>query len=228
MLVITGSSPLPITARNRKEDQLSKNLVLRAGITTAAALAALVTTGASAQGGPRSNVRGTVVSRTGSALKVKSREGKVVDVTLADGWKISSLSRASLASVKPGDFVGIASMPNAKGDRALEVLIFPPALKGLGEGSYGWDLKPKSSMTNASVTNLVKGVQGNTVTLSYNGGQQKKITIPATAPVVTFAAATPADLKPGAAVFIPAEQGAGGKLSTHQVVVGKNGVAPPM
>jgi hypothetical protein len=102
------------------------------------------------------------------------------------------------------------------------------ALKGMGEGSYGWDLKPKSSMTNASVTNVVKGVHGNTVTLSYNGGQQKTITIPPSAPVVTFAAATPADLKPGAGVFISAEQGAGGELSTHQVVVGKNGVAPPM
>lgn len=204
-----------------------KNLPWGAGFVATTAIAVLSATAAPAQNAPRTNLRGTVVSQKGSSLKVKSREGKIVDVTLADGWKISSLARSSLASIKPGDFVGIASMPNANGDRALEVLIFPPALKGLGEGSYGWDLKPKSSMTNASVTNLVKSVNGQTVTLSYNGGQQKKIAIPQNAPVVTFAAATPSDLKPGAKVFVPIDA-AGGKMTAHQIVVGKNGVAPPM
>jgi hypothetical protein len=205
-----------------------KNFVLGVGLVAATTIGLSTASAAPAQNAPRTNLRGTVVSQSGSSLKVKSREGKVVIVTLADGWKISSLAKSSLASVKAGDFVGIASMPNGKGDRALEVLIFPPALKGLGEGSYGWDLKPKSSMTNASVTNLVKGIHGNTVTLTYNGGQQKTINIPPTAPVVTFAPATPADLKPGAPVFIPTEAGAAGKLTAHQVVVGKNGVAPPM
>jgi hypothetical protein len=212
-------------ACNRKEKIMLKNFLLPAGMMAAAAVAVMP---ASAQSARPTNLRGTVISQSGATLKIKSREGKVVDVALADGWKITSLARTSLAAVKPGDYVGIASMPDAKGDRALEVLIFPPALKGTGEGSYGWDLKPKSSMTNASVTNLVKGVNGRTVTLSYSGGQQKKISIPPTAPVVTFAPATPADLKPGVQVFIPAQPAAGGKFTTHQVVVGKNGVAPPM
>jgi hypothetical protein len=211
-----------------KGNIMSKNVVLRAGMSAAVALVALAATSAPAQNTQPTNIRGTIVSQSGTSLKVKSREGKMVEVALADGWKISSLAHATLASIKPGDFVGIASMPNAKGDRALEVLIFPPALKGLGEGSYGWDLKPKSSMTNASVTNMVKGVNGQTVTLSYSGGQQKMITIPKNAPVVTFAQATPADLKPGAPVFIPAQPAGEGKFSTHQVIVGKNGVAPPM
>jgi hypothetical protein len=215
----------PGAARHSKGKIMFERYVLRGGMMAAAVLGVLTTGAAGAEDRPQTHVRGTVISHSDTSLKVKSREGKVVDVALADGWKISSLARATLASVQPGDFVGIASMPNAKGDRALEVLIFPPALKGLAEGSYAWDLKPKSSMTNASVTNLVKGVKGNTVTLSYKGGGQKTITIPPSAPVVTFAPATPADLKPGAPVFIPAEPGAGGTLATHQVVVGKNGVA---
>jgi hypothetical protein len=206
---------------------MSNNDLVRAVITAVTALFAVSGTNLAAQNSGRANVRGSVISATATSLKVRSREGKVVDVALANGWKISSLARSSVAAIKPGDFVGIASMKNAKGDRALEVLIFPPALKGLGEGSYGWDLKPQSSMTNASVTNKVKGVNGQTVSLSYNGGQ-KNITIPPSAPVVTFAAATPADLKPGARVFIGAEAGAGGKLVAHQVVVGKKGVVPPM
>ncbi|NYT32954.1 hypothetical protein [Rhizobium sp. WYCCWR 11128] len=173
------------------------------------------------------HIRGSIVSYSGSALKVKTREGQTVDVTLADGWKLASVANAAVTDIKPGDFVGIASLPSAGGgDGALEVLIFPPAMKGAGEGSYGWDLKPNSSMTNATVADAVKGVDGRTVTVSYHG-KEKKIAIPDGTPVVTIAPATNDDLVPGAVVFIPAEKAASGALA-HQVLVGKNGVVPPM
>lgn len=173
------------------------------------------------------HVRGSIVDFGGSTLKVKTREGETVDVALADGWKVSSVANAKVTDIKPGDFVGIASLPKeGGGDGALEVLIFPPALKGAGEGSYGWDLKPNSSMTNATVADAVKGVDGRTVTVSYHG-KEKKISIPDGTPVVTFAPATKDDLAPGAVVFIPAEKAANGMIA-HQVLVGKNGVVPPM
>ncbi len=160
---------------------MSNKLMVRAGAAAALGALAVATTAVAQNGAPPVNVRGTVVSFSGNALKVKSREGKAVDVALPTGWRLSSVANTTLESIKPGDFVGIASVPNAKGDRALEVLVFPPELKGAGEGSYGWDLKPKSNMTNASVSNLVKGVNGRTVTLTY-GGQQKTITIPERTP----------------------------------------------
>ncbi|MFP5077910.1 hypothetical protein ACLE20_11440 [Rhizobium sp. YIM 134829] len=173
------------------------------------------------------HVRGNVVAYSASTLKVKTREGETVDVALADGWKIAGVANAKVTDIKPGDFVGIASLPKAGGgDGALEVLIFPPAMKGTGEGSYGWDLKPESSMTNATVADAVKGVDGRTVTVTYHG-KEKKIAIPDGTPVVTIAAATKEDLVPGAVVFITAEKAATGPIA-HQVVVGKNGVVPPM
>ncbi|MBY5523308.1 hypothetical protein [Rhizobium leguminosarum] len=173
------------------------------------------------------HVRGSIVTYSGSTLKVKTREGETVDVTLADGWKLASVANAAVTDIKPGDFVGIASLPReGGGDGALEVLIFPPAMKGAGEGSYGWDLKPNSSMTNATVADAVKGVDGRTVTVSYHG-KEKKISIPDGTPVVTIAPATKDDLVPGAVVFISAEKAASGPLA-HQVLVGKNGVVPPM
>jgi hypothetical protein len=179
------------------------------------------------QKAPQLHIRGTVETFSASVLKVKTREGETLDVTLADGWKISAVARAQVTDIKPGDFVGIASQPKAEGgDGALEVLIFPPALRGAGEGSYGWDLKPDSSMTNATVADAVTGIQGRTVTVSYHG-KEKKISIPDSTPVVTLAAATKDDLAPGAVVFIIAEKAASGVLG-QQVVVGKDGVVPPM
>jgi hypothetical protein len=100
-------------------------------------------------------------------------------------------------------------------------------MKGTGEGSYPWDLKPKSTMTNGTVINAVKEVDGRTLTVSYKGGE-KKLAVPDGIPIVTFGTATKADLKPGATVFVPAKRGADGALSADTVVVGTNRVNPPM
>jgi hypothetical protein len=174
------------------------------------------------------HVRGAIVSLDGSTLTVKTREGPDAAVTLKPGFKVAGIAKASVGDIKPGDFVGIASLPAAAGgDAAVEVLVFPAAMKGTGEGSYPWDLKPKSTMTNATVTNAVKGVEGRTLKLSYKGGE-KTISIPDGTPIVTFGPATEADLKPGAMVFVPAQRGDNGALAAGFVAVGTNGVNPPM
>jgi hypothetical protein len=207
------------------------NLKLASAIGGALALVAFLGMAdiSASQAAENVRVRGTIASLDGSTLTVKTREGPTSAVALKPGWKITGVAKASAEDIKPGDFVGIASLPTAAGgDGAVEVLIFPAAMKGTGEGSYPWDLKPKSTMTNATVTNAVKDVDGRTLTLSYSGGQEKKIVIPEVAPIVTFAPATEADLKPGASVFVPAQRGDDGSLATGFVVVGTNGVVPPM
>jgi hypothetical protein len=100
-------------------------------------------------------------------------------------------------------------------------------MRGTGEGSYGWDLKPNSTMTNGAVSEAVQSVEGTTVNVVYHGQSRKIVIAPAT-PIVTFAPAVNADVKPGAAVFVPASRADDGSLSTGQVVVGKDGVVPPM
>jgi hypothetical protein len=205
---------------------------MQASIATATVILTLVAAGSPAfsqnSGAQPLNVRGTIVSSTGQELTVRTREGKTVPIALEKGWMVSGVARVGLADIKPGDYVGIASLPTKDGgDGALEVLVFPPALKGAGEGSFGWDLKPNSTMTNATVADAVKGVDGQTVTVSFHG-KEKKIAVPDGTPVVTLAPATEADLKPGAAVFVSAEKNPAGTIAAHQVVVGTNGVVPPM
>ena len=177
---------------------------------------------------PSVRVRGTVVTRSADQLEVKSREGNLVTIKLKQGWAANGVAKASISDIKQGDYVGIASLPKAQGgDGALEVVIFPAAMKGMGEGSFGWDLKPESSMTNATVSNAVKSVDGSVVTVTYHG-QEKKISIPVGTPVVTLTQATPDDVKAGAVVFVSAEKGADGSLSSGRLVVSKDGVVPPM
>lgn len=182
----------------------------------------------SAQAADKARVRGVVESLSGDTLMVKSREGKDVTIKLKSGWAVNGIVNASVTDIKPGDFVGIASVPTDSGiNGALEVLIFPAAMKGTGEGDYGWDLKPKSSMTNATVASAVTSVNGPTLSLTYKGGE-KKISIPPGTPVVTFGKATKDDIKPGAGVIINGTTNGDNTVESDSIVIGINGVIPPM
>ncbi|WP_062014487.1 hypothetical protein [Aureimonas sp. AU4] len=181
-----------------------------------------------AQDGQPTRVRGTIASVEGNTLSVTSREGPVVRIAMVPAVGVRGVRSASAGDIKPGDYVGAATLPGEGGKAgALEVLIFPSAMKGANEGSFPWDLQPNSTMTNATVSNAVESVSGRELTLTYPTGS-KQITLPPNVPVVTFAEATAADLKPGAPVFVPATKAADGSLSTAFVVVGNQGVVPPM
>jgi hypothetical protein len=176
----------------------------------------------------RVRVRGAIESLSGNTLVVKTREGAEQTVSLKPDWKVGGIKKASVEDIKPGDFVGVASVPRADGgDGALEVLIFPAAMKGTGEGSRPWDLKPNSTMTNATVAKAVKAVDGHSITLTYQG-KEKTISITDDTPIVTFTPAGKGDLTPGARVIVMGKKATDGTISAAQVTVGTNGVVPPM
>jgi hypothetical protein len=174
-------------------------------------------------------VRGTIDRVEGPLYIVKSRDGSELKVALAENGGVTAVVKASLADVKKGSFVGIASMPQADGgQRALEVLIFPEAMRGVGEGHYAWDLQPQSMMTNGNVEQTVTDVKGQTLTLKYKDGE-KNVTVPPDTPIVTFAPGDKADLKPGAKIFIvAAKKQADGSLQAPRIAYGKDGLTPPM
>ena len=119
-------------------------------------------------------------------------------------------------------------MPQADGSlSAVEVHIFPEAMRGTGEGHYSWDLRPKSTMTNANVDQVVTAVDGRTLTLKYKDGE-KKITVHVSAPIVTYVPGDKTDIKPGAKVFVVAVKQADGSLQGRAWRIGRDGVTPPM
>ena len=110
--------------------------------------------------------------------------------------------------------------------RALEAHIFHESMRGTGEGHRPWDLLPKSTMTNAVVDDMVKTVDGHTVTLKYKDGEQK-IVIPPGTPIVTYLPGSIDELAPGAVIFVPAaSRQADGTLLVQRIMVGRD-VAPP-
>lgn len=181
--------------------------------------------------GTLTNIRGKVAKIEGNLLTVKSREGKDVAVTMADKFTVLGVKKISLSDIKQGDFVGIAAMPGKDGKlHAQEVLLFPEAARGTGEGHYAWDLRGKNdSMTNATVAQVAKVSSGDmtTLTLKHKDGQNDIVVGPKT-PVVTFAPDSMSLLKPGAAIFIRAPKKPDGTIVAGRAIVEKDGVKPPM
>jgi hypothetical protein len=188
---------------------------------------ALVCASAYADGTPV-RVRGSVVSLDGSKLVVHAKDGKDVTVSLADNFAALAIVKSSMADIKQGTFIGTATVTQPDTTlRSVEVVVFPDSLRGTAEGHYPWDLGSSSMMTNATVVNAVKGVDGQTVTVTYKGGE-KKIDIPANVPVVAVVPASKDDIAPGAVVFVPTERQSDGSLRGGAVLFGKDGVIPPM
>ncbi|MEX2223482.1 MAG: DUF5666 domain-containing protein [Candidatus Rokuibacteriota bacterium] len=183
-------------------------------------------------------VRGAIAKVSGQTLTISSRDNSTVDVKLAADYTVVGVVKAELADIKAGAFVGVAALPQPDGSfRAQEVLIFPESARGAGEGHYPWDLSPGdlspgdlspgSTMTNATVDVMVERVEGPLLTLKHKGGTVT-VSVPADVPIVTFAPGDRAMLQAGAHVFIPAQQHADGHVTAGRVLVGKDGLVPPM
>lgn len=201
-----------------------------AGWKAALALAAAtIASVAAAQQPAMVRVRGTIESVDGPMLGVKARDGAMLKVKVADKAVIRTVVKKSLADVKQGTFVGITAMPQPDGtQKAVEIHIFPEALRGTGEGHRPWDLMPGSTMTNANIDSEVAIANGDKLVLKYKDGE-KTFIVPADVTVVAFAPATAADLKPGEKIFVVgAKKLADGSLEAAGITVGSNGVDPPM
>jgi len=194
-----------------------------------AILLALVSTALLAQASPPMRVRGMIEKFDGEVLSVKSRDGTSVTLRLAEKAGVSGVVNASLADMVPDKFIGTATLGERDGALvALEVLVFPEAMRGAGEGHYPWDLQPQSMMTNATIADVTGSANERTLTLKYKDGE-RKVLVPDGTPIVTFVPADRSAIKPGVHCFIGAAQRQpDGSLVALRIAVGLNGVVPPM
>jgi hypothetical protein len=175
-----------------------------------------------------SRVRGTIEGVDGDVLAVKSRSGEDVKLHMAGDMRVVGIIKISLAEIKVGSFIGATTVPGPDGaQNAVEVHVFPEDMRGTGEGSRPYDLRPNSTMTNATVAESVAGNDGHTLTIKYKDGEKKVVVGPDT-PVVTYVPADKSDLKAGAKVIAFMKQLPDGSFETNRVSVGRDGLTPPM
>ncbi len=187
--------------------------MMRRAVTFLFFVASAMTAGtAAAQTAPDSGVptpavetirlRGTIDSVSAESLELTTRGGSAVHVQLNSGVRVTHIVKSALENIQPGSYIGTAAAPQADGTlRALEVHIFPPSMRGAGEGNRPWDLGGEgASMTNGTVGSLVSA-SGRVATVKY-GNDEKQIVIPDDAPIVAFEPADASALKAGAKVVV--------------------------
>lgn len=202
-------------------------------------------------------IRGTIKSVDQDSMIVQTLQGDSVKVALTGATKYATIVKSSLSKLAKGSFIGTATKGSGDSQVALEVVIFPPSLRGTGEGHYGWDALPDttaanggsvaSSMTNGTVEAAPSGGPGPTVnTMMTNGdvqaapeqdgvkritvtynGGRQTILVPPTVPIVALQPAGRSAATIGAHVFIKASAD-GGEPTADQVSVGEDGLTPPM
>ncbi|QEL25807.1 hypothetical protein FQV39_26805 [Bosea sp. F3-2] len=177
---------------------------------------------------PGTRLRGTVERMEGATLDLKAADGREVKVALAPGFSTGGVVPAKTSDIAKGSFIGVGAKPQPDGTLlAVQVFIFPEALRGTGEGHRPWGVLPDATMTNATVAETVSRVDGANLVLSYPGGEQKVVITPE-ATVLMAAPAEASELKPGAQVAMTASRQADGSYSTSRVTVAKSGAKLPL
>jgi hypothetical protein len=224
------------------------------GLTIAATTALAVSAFAAPE---RERVRGTVTSVSGDTLTVHTTTGEDVPLMLGSETKYLKVEKSSLDHIEKDSYIGTATKEVGPLLVALEVVVFPPSMKGTGDGHYPWDKIPdttvpggtttNSAMTNGSVAAVSTSSQPPVVNSSMTNGSvsaasadkgakqltvtykggQQTILVPPTAPIVTLAPGTLSEVTKGTTVFVVATKDEG-KVTANMVAVGADGVKPPM
>src|SRR6201996_6929887 len=191
---------------------------------------AVLASAASAQQPPTpTRIRGVIEAVDGKTMSIKTREGTDVKVNMTDDIAVIGVAKAQLSDIKTSSYIGVSGMPQADGSqKALAIHIFPEAMRGTGEGFRAWDLRPNSTMTNATVAQTVAGTDGQNILVKYKDGEKKVVVGPDT-PIVAFVTGNKDELKPGAKIIIfGATKKDDGTLETNRLGVGLDGITPPM
>jgi hypothetical protein len=208
---------------------LRASVVLFAAICTVASATWIMAPAAWAQQPPTVRIRGTIEGVDGPLLMIKTREGTDLKVRMTDNVAVFGVAKTDLSEIKPGSYIGVSALPEPDGtQKALAVHIFPENQRGAAEGFRPWDLKPNSTMTNATVAETVKGTDGQNILVKSKDGE-KKVVVPPGTPIVTFVVGDKSEVKPGARIIIfGAVKKDDGTLEANRVNVGRDGITPPM
>jgi len=203
--------------------------ITRSLVASLAVASVLASTAWAQQPPAPTRIRGTIESVNGSTLMIKTREGTDLKVQMTDNVAVFGVVKTELSEIKEGSYIGVSAMPEPDGtQKALAVHIFPENQRGAAEGFRPWDLRPNSTMTNATVAQTVKGTDGQNILVKYKDGE-KKVLVPPGTPVVTFVAGDKSEVKAGAKIIIfGTTKKDDGTLEANRVNIGRDGITPPM
>lgn len=182
-------------------------------------------------------IRGQIDTVEASSIVLKTGDGKSVRLGLPDNLTVLSLTEASFTDVDFGTYVGSVSerldtySPIVRDSlswlhRGFELRIIDEPLRGIAVGHTKWDLTPRSVMSHGWVDDLEVRV----LSIKYGPTEEEEtdVDIPRDVPILKLSLADRSLIQPGAHVLAGARKGADGNYTAVFVMVGEDGIVPPL
>jgi Cu/Ag efflux protein CusF len=189
---------------------------MKAMISLPAALLLLSALPALAQA-PNAVVAVGIVERIDAAsLAVKDPSSSAVaQFALSPKLVVLQYRQATLADIKPGDYVASAAVRGTDGKlHSTEVRIFPEAMRGVSEGQRPMNDPRNQVMTNATVTGAAIANGSNNVTVKLAAGDSELVVDPGV-PVTRIDQVDLAEVKTGARVRVQGTKDADAVTATR-------------
>lgn len=197
----------------------------RSSILAAGVMAAIVWASAmSAGGAPGEQVSvadATIAAVNGSSLTIATGGGERV-VKVESGTLILERATTTLATIRPGDALGVAAKRGPDGSlTAISINIFSPELWSRArQGQF--PMESGDVMTNAVVMQYADRVDGRTLYMKYNDGATT-IIVPATTVIHRLTTVRLRDLKPGMRITVRGLRDSDGTIRASSITFDRPG-----
>ncbi len=183
------------------------------------ALVALLTArSALAAPGPAGQTEGSIVAVSAGAITVATSAGTQVRVAVTGETTVIQRKRVGLEDIKPNDLVGVTARREADGSlTAISINIFPREFMDRVRQAQ-FVMETGNVMTNATVFQNVRRVEGRTLYLKLPDGTAV-IAVPKEAEVFRLTLLKAGDLKPGMRVVVRGAPGPDGTLVASNITV---------
>lgn len=184
-------------------------------------------------------IRGEVVKIDATSIDVKTHEGKMVHLVIGNELSVFNLTKASYLDAYFGTYVGAVS--RKLGDniyspiirdslswlhRGFELRIIDEDLRGIALGHQKWDLTPDSVMTHGWIDDQ----EGRVISIKYGPTEEEEtdVEVPRDVPVLRMSLGDRKLIKPGTRIFAGAQKSTDGNYEAVFILIGNEGVVPPM
>lgn len=183
------------------------------------------------------HVRGQLTRVEDFAIVIKTKAGRTVRLQLADNLTVISLSKGSFTEVTFGTYVGAAAVkldaysPIVRDSlswlhRGFELHIVDEELRGIAAGHKPWDLTSNSIIAHGWVDDM----EGRVLSIKYGPTEEEEtdVEVPRDVPVLKMSVAKRDLLKTGMHILAGTHKGEDGKEIADFLLIGMDGIVPPL
>jgi len=183
------------------------------------------------------HIRGQITKVETSAIVMKTDGGKTVRFVIPDNLTVIRLAKGSFTKVDFGTYVGSVAVrlneysPIVRDSlswlhRGFELRVISEELRGIAVGHKEWDLTPETIIAHG----WVDDIEGRVLSIKYGPTEEEEtdVDVGRDIPILNMSLGDTNLITLGAYVFIGAQKNENGEFEMVFILVGEDGIIPPM